>query len=117
MTQSIRCGSWRREHVTTEEAPDDAPTTALDPSVPWCVLMLTPSWHIEMVEVRAPTVALALATVQDWKPCHRVAIDPRGAPLVYRVGGPRSTRRSLPGPGVDPIPARLASDRWSGERD
>jgi hypothetical protein len=91
-------------------------TPVSDHPVPWCVLMLTPSGHVEMVEVRASSAALALATARDWKPCHRVATDPRGAPLVYRVGGPRSTPPFAPlsGPGVDPIPARLAGDRWSG---
>ena len=99
MTQSIRCGSSRREHVTTEEAPDDAPTTALDPSVPWCVLMLTPSGHVEMVEVRASSAALALDTARDWG-----ALSPGGDGPARRrwctgSEGLVRPRRSLPFPG------------------
>jgi hypothetical protein len=33
--------------------------------VPWRVLMVTPSGHLEVVEVRSPSVALALGTAQD----------------------------------------------------
>jgi hypothetical protein len=55
--------------------------------VPWRVLMVTPTGHLEVVEVRSPSVALALGTTQDWKPYHRVATDPRGNPLISS-GGP-----------------------------
>ena len=58
--------------------------------VPWRVLMLTPSGHVEVVEVRSPSESLALDTVQDWKPYHRVATDPRGNPLISSGSGGRS---------------------------
>jgi len=70
------------------------PTLLSDHSVLWRVLMVTPSGYVEMVEVRASNAALALDTAQDWKPCHRVATDPRGTPLVCRVGDPVRHRRS-----------------------
>ena len=58
-------------------------------SVLWRVLMMTPSGHVEMVEVRSPSAAMALATVQDWKPYHQVATDPSGNPRIS--GGPRAS--------------------------
>jgi hypothetical protein len=48
----------------------------------WIVLMLTPSGYVEAVEVRSPSEALALDMVQSWKPCHRVATDSSGRPLI-----------------------------------
>jgi hypothetical protein len=44
--------------------------------------MLTPSGYVEVVEVRSPSESHALDTVESWKPCHRVATDPRGNPLI-----------------------------------
>jgi hypothetical protein len=57
-------------------------------SVLWRVLMVTPSGHVEMVEVCSPSAAITLATVQDWKPYHRVATDPSGNPLIGGGPGP-----------------------------
>ena len=56
----------------------------------WRVLMVTPSGYVEVVEVRAPNEATALDTVRYWKPCHQVATDPRGNPLIW--GRPRASR-------------------------
>jgi hypothetical protein len=58
--------------------------------VPWRVLMLTPSGHVEVVEVRSPTESFALDPARSRKPYHRVATDPRGNPLID--GGPRGRR-------------------------
>jgi hypothetical protein len=58
--------------------------------VPWRVLMLTPSGHVEVVQMPSPSESLALDTVQDWKPYHRVATDPRGNPLISSGSGGRS---------------------------
>jgi hypothetical protein len=65
-------------------------TLLSDHSVPWRVLMVTPSGHLEVVEVRAPNEAKALDTVQYWKPCHQVATDPPGNPLILRRPEPRA---------------------------
>ena len=58
-------------------------TLLSDHAVPWRVLMVTPSGYVEIVEVLAPNEASALDTVRCWKPCHQVATDPRGAPLMW----------------------------------
>ena len=55
----------------------------------WIVLMVTPSGYVEVVEVRAPNEATALDTVRYWKPCHQVATDPPGNPLIWDSPGPR----------------------------
>jgi hypothetical protein len=44
--------------------------------------MLTPSGHVEVVEVRSPSESLALDTVPYWKPYQRVATDLRSNPLI-----------------------------------
>jgi hypothetical protein len=58
--------------------------------VPWRVLMVTPSGYVEVVEVCAPDEATALDTARHWKPCHEVATDPSGKPLIW--GRPRVSR-------------------------
>ena len=65
-------------------------TLLSDHAVLWRVLMVTPSGYVEVVEVRAPNEATALDRVQYWKPCHHVATDPRGSPLIW--GRPRASR-------------------------
>lgn len=62
-------------------APRPAPS---DHFVLWRVVMLTPSGHVEVVEVCSPSEPLAVDTVRSWKPCHEVATDPRGDPLISR---------------------------------
>jgi hypothetical protein len=52
-------------------------------AVLWRVVMVTPGGYVEVVEVRAPNEATALATVQVWKPYHQVATDPPGNPLIW----------------------------------
>ena len=59
------------------------PTALSGHSVFWHVVMLTPSGYVEVVEVRAPNEATALDTVRYWKPCHQVATDPAGNPLIW----------------------------------
>jgi hypothetical protein len=63
-------------------------TRLADHSTLWRVLMVTPSGYVEVVEVRAPNEAMALDTVRSWKPCHQVAMDPRGHPLIRSAGPP-----------------------------
>ena len=64
--------------------------------VPWRVLMVTPSGYVEVVEVCAPDEATALDTARHWKPCHEVATDPSGKPLIWgRLG--RTPVLGLPG--------------------
>jgi len=58
-------------------------------AVLWRVLMVTPGGNVEVVEVRAPNEATALDTVRYWKPCHQVATDPLGNPLIWGSPGPR----------------------------
>jgi hypothetical protein len=65
-------------------------TLLSDHSVPWRVLMVTPSGHLEVVEVLAPNEAMALETVRYWKPCHQVATDPPGNPLILGRPKPRA---------------------------
>ena len=65
-------------------------TLLSDHAVLWRVLMVTPSGYVEVVEVRAPNEAMALDTVRSWKPCHQVATDPQGNPLIW--GRPRASR-------------------------
>ena len=65
-------------------------TLLSDHAVLWRVLMVTPSGYVEVVEVRAPNEAVALDTVRHWKPCHHVATDPRGNPLIGGGLGPRA---------------------------
>jgi hypothetical protein len=62
-------------------------TLLSDHVVLWRVLMVTPSGYVEIVEVRAPNEATALDTVRYWKPCHQVARDPAGNPLIWAVQG------------------------------
>jgi len=57
---------------------------------PWRVLMLTPSGHVEVVEVRSASESLALDTVQEWKPI---------------LGGGKPVPRPLPDPAVSPAGA------------
>ena len=54
-------------------------------SVSWSVLMLTPSGHVQVVEVCSPSESLALDTVRYWKPYHRVATDLRGKPRIRQA--------------------------------
>jgi hypothetical protein len=65
-------------------------TLLSDHAVLWRVLMVTPSGYVEVVEVRAPNETTALDTVQSWKPCHQVATDPSGNPLI--LGRPSASR-------------------------
>jgi hypothetical protein len=58
-------------------------------AVLWRVLMVTPGGYVEVVEVRAPNEATALDTVRSWKPCHWVATEPSGNPLI--LGRPAAT--------------------------
>src|SRR5262245_20132599 len=82
---------WRSREMALAQAIEerwlhDTPASS-DRTVPWQVTMLTPSGHVEIVEVRSPTASLALDTVQSWKPCHQVATDPRGNPLIRTLPG------------------------------
>ena len=61
-----------------------------DHAVLWRVLMVTPSGYVEVVEVRAPNEATALDTARYWKPCHQLAMDPRGNPLIWGRPRPRA---------------------------
>lgn len=57
-------------------------TLLADHAALWRVLIVSPSGHVEIVEVRSPSAAMALATVQGWKPYHLVATDSGGHPLI-----------------------------------
>ena len=70
-------------------------TLLADQAVPWRVLMVTPSGYVEVVEVRAPNEVVALDTVRYWKPCHQVATDPAGNPLIWGRSAPEVLTMSL----------------------
>jgi hypothetical protein len=74
----------RRDAIThDQEGPALTSHAALsEHDVHWRVLMVTPSGYVEVVEVRAQNEAMALDTVRYWKPCHRVASDPSGNPIL-----------------------------------
>jgi hypothetical protein len=72
--------------------------------------MLTPSGYVEVVEVRAPNEAMALDTVQYWKPCHQVATDPLGNPLIWAVQA-LAPRGDAAGPAKSECRRRLPSPR------
>jgi hypothetical protein len=77
------------------------PTALSDHSVPWRVLMVTPSGYVEVVEVRAPNEATALDTVRSWKPCHQVATDPQGNPLIWGRSRPSRLEARRSGAGEE----------------
>ena len=54
----------------------------------WRLFLLTPSHHLEVVELRAPSQQLAIEKAEYWKPYHTVALDPNGLPMIQRQATP-----------------------------